>query len=157
MKQVLFGIAICLVVTLSFLLGRRVGRNGQIEPFPIKVDTLFIRDTIVATKPIYVTKRVVDSVLVPVGDTIRLRDTLYIALEREQVRWEDSLAVVWASGVRPQVDSVHHFREQVVITKETPVPVRSRWGIGINAGYGFGKNGLSPYVGVGVSYNLLSF
>ena len=31
------------------------------------------------------------------------------------------------------------------------------FGIGFNAGYGISKNGLSPYIGVGINYNLLKF
>lgn len=33
----------------------------------------------------------------------------------------------------------------------------TRWGIGINAGYGVTKSGLSPYFGIGGSYNLIRF
>jgi hypothetical protein len=123
------------------------------------VDTLFIRDTIKVTEPKFITKRVVDSIPYPVGDTIRMRDTLFMILEREQIRWEDSLAVVYASGIHPQVDSVIHFTQTQIITKEIPViqVKRTRWGIGVQGGYGIGKDGLTPWVGVGVSYNLVSW
>ena len=120
---------------------------------------MFIRDTIKVTEPVYVTRKVVDSVLVPVVDTIRYRDTLYVFLEREQIRWEDSLAVVYASGVRPEIDSVIHYAERMVIVKEIPVVrvKKTRWGIGIQAGAGATRDGLTPYIGVGVSYNILSW
>ena len=100
-----------------------------------------------------------DSVPYSVTDTIRMRDTLFVLLEREQVTWEDSLARVYASGVNPQVDSVIHFTQEMVITKEIPViqVKKTRWGIGVQAGAGVGKDGLTPYVGVGVSYNILSW
>lgn len=129
------------------------------EPPTPMVDTLVIRDTFVVTEPKYVTRRVVDSVPYPVTDTIRMRDTLFVLLEREQVTWEDSLARVYASGVNPQVDSVIHFTQEMVITKEIPViqVKKTRWGIGVQAGAGVGKDGLTPYVGVGVSYNILSW
>lgn len=129
------------------------------EPPTPKVDTLVIRDTFIVTEPKYVTRRVVDSVPYPVTDTIRMRDTLFVLLEREQVTWEDSLARVYASGIDPQVDSVIHFTQEMVITKEIPViqVKKTRWGIGVQAGAGVGKEGLTPYVGVGVSYNILSW
>ncbi len=129
------------------------------EPPTPRVDTLVIRDTFVVTEPKYVTRRVVDSILVPVHDTTKIRDTLYAYLGREQVTWEDSLARVYASGVNPQVDSVIHFTQEMVITKEIPVihVKKTRWGIGVQAGAGVGKDGLTPYVGVGVSYNILSW
>ena len=52
-----------------------------------RVDTLVIRDTIKVTEAISMTKRVVDSIPYPVTDTLRLRDTIYVFLEREQIRW----------------------------------------------------------------------
>lgn len=158
-RYIILGLWIAVAILISFFAGRRWGRNspvGQLEP---KVDTLVVRDTIKVAEPVDVTKRVVDSVAYPVTDTIRMRDTLYVLLEREQIRWEDSLAVVYASGVRPQVDSVIHFTRDLIITKEIPViqVKRTRWGIGVQAGVTGSKTGVMPYVGVGVSYNLLSW
>ena len=154
---ILIGVGLAVAVLLGFLVGQRCPRNGGGETPTTKVDTLVIRDTIKVTEPIYVTKRVVDSIPYPVTDTLRMRDTLYVFLEREQIRWEDSLALVYASGVMPQVDSVIHHTQSLIITKEIPVIKKTRWGLGVQAGVGAGKGGLSPYVGVGVSYNLLSW
>ena len=154
---ILIGVGLAVAVLLGFLIGQRCPRNGGGETPTIKVDTLVIRDTIKVTEAISVTKRVVDSIPYPVTDTLRLRDTLYVFLEREQIRWEDSLAVVYASGVMPQVDSVIHHTESLIITKEIPVIKKTRWGLGVQAGVGAGKGGLTPYLGVGVSYNLLSW
>ena len=154
---ILISVGLAVAVLLGFLVGQRCPRNGGGETPTIKVDTLFIRDTIKVTEAISVTKRVVDPIPYPVTDTLRLRDTLYVFLEREQIRWEDSLAVVYASGVIPQVDSVIHHTQSLIITKEIPVIKKTRWGLGVQAGVGAGKGGLTPYVGVGVSYNLLSW
>lgn len=158
-KYILTGIGVAVAILILFLFDRIIPRNAPQEPQSIRVDTLFIRDTIKVTEPVYVTRRMVDSVLVPVTDTIRLRDTLYVFLEREQIRWEDSLSVVYASGVRPEIDSVIHYAERMVIVKEIPVVrvKKTRWGVGIQAGAGATRDGLTPYVGVGVSYNLLSW
>lgn len=158
-KYILTGIGVAVAILILFLFDRIIPRNSPQEPQSVRVDTLFIRDTIKVTEPVYVTRRMVDSVLVPITDTIRLRDTLYVFLEREQIRWEDSLSVVYASGVRPEIDSVIHYAERMVIVKEIPVVrvKKTRWGVGIQAGAGATKDGLTPYVGVGVSYNLLSW
>ena len=154
---ILIGVGLAVAVLLGFLVGQRCPRNGGRETPTIKVDTLVIRDTFKVTEPIYVTKRVVDSIPYPVTDTLRLRDTLYVFLEREQIRWEDSLSVIYASGVMPKVDSVIHHTESLIITKEIPVIKKTRWGLGVQAGMGAGKGGLTPYVGVGISYNLISW
>lgn len=140
-----------------FLAGRKTARRGGESTIVVRVDTLVIRDTIVSYKPKYITKRVVDTAYVPVTDTIRKQDTLFLALPREQVTWEDSLARVYASGIDPKVDSVMHYRTELVIDHIVPVKVQSRWGIGVQGGYGLSKDGLTPYVGVGVSYNLLAW
>ena len=155
----MMGVGIAVAVLLLFWADRRIPRNAPGEPQTIKVDTLVIHDTIKVTEPVSVTKTVVDSVLVPVTDTIRLRDTLYVFMEREQVRWEDSLAVVYASGIDPQVDSVIHFTRDQIIIKEIPVikVKKSRWRLGVQAGATAGKDGVIPYVGVGVSYNILTW
>ena len=154
---ILIGVGLAVAVLLGFLVGQRCPSNGGGETPTPKVDTLVIRDTFKVTEPIYVTKRVVDSIPYPVTDTLRFRDTLYVILEREQIRWEDSLAIVYASGVMPQIDSVIYHTENLIITKEIPVIKKTRWGLGVQAGVGAGKGGLTPYVGVGVSYNLLSW
>ena len=158
-KYILTGIGVAVAILILFLFDRKIPRNVPQEPQSARVDTLFIRDTIKVTDPKFITRRVVDSVLVPVTDTIRLRDTLYVFLEREQIRWEDSLSVVYASGVRPEIDSVIHYAERMVIVKEIPVVrvKKTRWGVGIQAGAGATRDGLTPYVGVGVSYNILSW
>ena len=158
MKDFLIPFFTILVLTcLSFYAGRKTAKPDQIETITERVDTLVIRDTVKSLQPIYVTRRTVDSVLIPVTDTFRVTDTLYVVLEREQVTWEDSLSRVYASGIRPQVDSVIHYRDRMVITRETVIKTHSRWGVGIQGGVGVGKDGLTPYLGVGVSYNLITF
>ena len=149
--------ALLIVGAAGFVAGRKTAKTGGFEPISERGDTLVIRDTIVAYKPKYITKRVVDSVLVPVPEYIERNDTIYAVLEREQVVWEDSLARVYASGINPEVDSVFHYRAEKVINHIVPVKVQSRWGLGVQGGVGFGKDGLTPYVGVGVSYNILSW
>lgn len=148
---------VLIVGAVCFVAGRKTAKTGRFEPISERVDTLVIRDTIVAYKPQYITKRVVDSVLVPVPEYIERNDTIYAVLEREQVMWEDSLARIYASGINPQVDSVMHYRTEKVINHIIPVKVNPKWGIGIQGGVGVGKGGLTPYVGVGVQYNILTW
>lgn len=158
-KGVLVVMGVVVAILIGFLVGRRCGRTRPGEPPAPRVDTLLIRDTFKVTEPKKETIKVVDSVLVPVTDTIRVTDTLYVILERQQVTWEDSLARVYASGIDPHVDSVIHFTGKMVITREIPVieVKKTKWGLGVQAGVGAGKDGLTPYLGVGVSYNILSW
>ena len=150
-------IVIFLISFCAFVAGRKTAKTDAGETIITRVDTLVIRDTFTVYKPKYVTRREVDSVLVPVHDTTKIRDTLYAYLVRSQLTWEDNLVRVYASGIDPKVDSVTHFAEQTVIERETVIRKDSRWGIGIQGGVGAGKGGLTPYIGVCVQYNLLSW
>lgn len=158
------GIVISFIVAiiLSYITGRRNGLNSAVEGKVERVDTLYVRDTITQYKPILEERVVLKKVPVIVTDTLRIHDTLYVYLEREQVVWQDSLSRVYASGIMPQIDSVIHYTNERIITKEVTISVKKpcRWGLGIHAGYGvqFGKKiTASPYIGVGVSYNILSW
>ena len=162
-QYILTGVGIAVAVLIGFLIGQKHPQKLPVEPIKEKVDTLLIFDTITLTKPVFVEKIQLDSVYMPVTDTLWKHDTLYVYLEREQIQWQDSLCRVYASGINPQVDSVTHFVQETIITREisVPVKVKSRWGLGIQVGYGAGVNGkqvyLTPYVGMGISYNILSW
>ena len=162
-QYILTGVGIAVAVLIGFLIGQKHPQKLPVKPIKEKVDTLLIFDTITLTKPVFVEKIQLDSVYMPVTDTLWKHDTLYVYLEREQLQWQDSLCRVYASGINPQVDSVTHFVQETIITREisVPVKVKSRWGLGIQVGYGAGVNGkqvyLTPYVGVGISYNILSW
>lgn len=162
-QYILTGVGIAVAVLIGFLIGQQHPQKLPVEPIKEKVDTLLIFDTITLTKPVFVEKIQLDSVYMPVTDTLWKHDTLYVYLEREQIQWQDSLCRVYASGINPQVDSVTHFVQETIVTREisVPVKVKSRWGLGIQVGYGAGVNGkqvyLTPYVGVGISYNILSW
>lgn len=162
-QYILTGVGIAVAVLIGFLIWQKHPQKSPVEPIKEKVDTLLIFDTITLTKPVFVEKIQLDSVYMPVTDTLWKHDTLYVYLEREQIQWQDSLCRVYASGINPQVDSVTHFLQETIINREisVPVKVKSRWGLGIQVGYGAGINGkqvyLTPYVGVGISYNILSW
>lgn len=125
-------------------------------------DTLTVRDTIVEKYPLYVTHTVVDTMLVAVRDTVMVRDTAYVVVEREQRHYQGDDYDAWVSGWRPALDSIRVYPETRYITSEyISVTSRKRWGIGIQAGYGVslpgGKTQIAPYIGVGISYNFLRF
>ena len=59
----------------------------------------------------------------------------------------------WVSGYDAQLDSIHVFRETIKETK-TIYAKPKKFHIGLQAGYGITNKGLSPYIGIGVSYRL---
>lgn len=160
---ILLLLSIVAALLIGVLIGGEHPLKRPIEPMNKKVDTLFVHDTITLSKPVFVERVKLDSVLVPVFDTLRIQDTMYVYMEREQIQWQDSLCRVYASGVMPHVDSVKHYVCDKIVTIETKVPVKvkTHWGLGVNAGYGVGLHGkqvyFTPYVGIGISYNILSW
>jgi hypothetical protein len=126
------------------------------------VDTLFICDTIVQEKAIYMDRVVIEKVHVPATDTLWKHDTLYILMDREQLVWQDSLSKVYASGIQTEIDSVHHFVRERVVTREVfnVVKKHCKWGVGVQLGYGMqvGQQvSVSPYIGIGLTYNIISW
>ena len=162
-KRIVYAVvAVIMALLLSYVIGRRDGFNSAVEGETEKVDTLYLRDTIVQYEPILEERVVLKKVPVPVTDTLRVHDTLYVYLDREQVVWQDSLSRVYASGILPQIDSVQHYITERIVTKEVTIHVKKpcRWGVGVHAGYGVQLGDqvrFAPYVGVGVSYNILSW
>lgn len=177
---IVMGVGLAVAVLLGFLVGQRCPRNAQGETPTQKVDTLFIRDTNSFTDPkkepspdvlikeipvpVYVAdSSAIDSLLNECARLERVADSLQLVLLREQRHYSDSTFDAWVSGIDPRLDSIKTYQTNMVITKEIPViqVKKTRWGLGIQAGIGTGMNGkqvyLTPYVGVGISYNILSW
>lgn len=150
------------IITLlaCFLLAKC--REGENEPpqehIVARADTLYVRDTVTVYKPSKVTRTIKDTVKVIVKETQidTVHDTIYAYLPQENIVWQDDRCIVYAHGISPQVDSVTHFNSNMVVTK-TVTNKPKRWGIGINAGLGLSKDGISPYIGAGISYNIIRF
>ena len=123
-----------------------------------RVDTLYVRDTLTVYKPSKVTRTVKDTMRVIVKETQidTMHDTVFVYLPQESIVWQDDRCIVYAHGINPQVDSVTHFSSGAVVTR-TVTGRPKRWGIGVSAGYGMSKDGLSPYIGLGISYNIIRF
>ena len=155
------GIISIALLAVTFFVGFRIGR-GDAPEVQYQTDTLMVRDTITIEKPVVEERILLQEVFLPVRDTIIVRDTIYAVFQKEQVIWRDSLSAVYASGVMPEVDSVKHFTSEKIVREKEVIEIkkRSRWSIGIQAGYGIGLSGdvrMTPYVGIGVSYNLLGW
>lgn len=155
------GAALALAVIL-LLSGYLLGRRACHVPAPEKIvqtDTLRIRDTLFVERPVPVEVRVVDTMLVAVTDTVTVGDTVYLSLPREVKVYGDSTYTAQVSGYRPALDWIEVYPQTVYLTKVVKTQDVRRWGVGLQAGYGAyaagGQVRLSPYVGVGISYDIL--
>ena len=122
---------------------------------------MVIHDTITREMPVYITNTRVRTEYVLVRDTLRLHDTLFVPITIEKRVYKDSLYRAEISGYKPSLDKIEIYQQTRTITKVEQVLVKDkkRWGLGIQAGYGVGIHSgvvyTTPYIGVGVSYNLL--
>ena len=153
-----------LILAIPFLVGFLIGYSSHFrrpgETLVERVDTLTVHDTITLEKPVFVDRYLLrtDTVKLAVHDTTLRVDSVLVDVPIERrIYQEDSLYRAVVSGYRPSLDSLMVYRTTTEITKFVAVPQKKRWGIGVHAGYGFSRQGISPYVGVGVSYNLINF
>lgn len=88
------------------------------------------------------------------GDTIHVGDTV---LPVEQKIYRDSDYTAYVSGYMPVLDSISLYPRTVTVTNEiyrTMQVKPRRWSLGITAGYGLSKDGLSPAIVAGISYRI---
>ena len=183
-KKITFCFSVLLILANFFMVGFIIGQKHPqklpVEQIKKKVDTLFVRDTNSFTEPkkepspdviikeipipVYVAdSSAIDSLLNECARLKRVGDSLHLVLLRVQRHYSDSTFDAWVSGIDPRLDSIKTYQTNMVITKEIPViqVKKTRWGLGIQAGFGAGLAGThvyyTPYVGVGLSYNILSW
>lgn len=91
-------------------------------------------------------------------DTIYASDSCWHL--REYRVYEDSNYYAKISGISPRLDEIRVYPRTIHQTQYIYRDIISKpkkWGIGVSAGYGIGKNGFSPVLAVTVNYNLFQF
>ena len=61
------------------------------------------------------------------------------------------------SGYQPSLDSITIHAPRTIITNNPPAAKSKPWGIGIAAGIGAGRGGITPFIGITLQYSLLRF
>lgn len=155
-------ILFCLAIALSIVVGAAClrygyqrGKRDALAGLKPQRDTIILRDTITRVKPIFV--EINGEIRT---DTLWLHDTLALPVPIEQKVYADSDYRAVVSGWHASLDTISVYPKTIVITEITPVEIPAapkRWGLGIAAGYGASKDGLSPYIGVGISYSILQW
>ena len=160
-EQLIYVIALALLV-LAFGLGRYTAEPVRIVEERERIDTLVIRDTLTEYQPKLVHVYTRDTIRIPIREIVH--DTVAVYLPRETKIYEDSRYRAEVSGYQPSLDRIDIFTQTQVVTNVTQVvKQKTRWGIGISAGYGFSINRTehairpAPYIGIGIQYNLISW
>lgn len=160
MRTTLFTLAAFSLLVSAYCLGLRRGK-GQTPPPEIVRDTVTLRDTVRVEVPKVVTSYIVDTLTLEVL-TVQ-HDTVVAMLPREEVTYQDSTYTAIVSGIRPKLEYLAIYPEvkTITVTERYEVPKATRWGLGLQAGWGGvlagGKLATGPYLGVGISWNLATW
>lgn len=118
----------------------------------IEYDTMYIQryDTI------RLIKCQVDTITL--NDTTIIIDSVDVVVPIELKQFSDTLQNV---GISLEIKGFNCEIDNLYIKNFLSVPTQKnepkRWGLGVQLGVGGCKDGFSPYIGVGLNYNLFSF
>ena len=142
-------ILVLILCLLCFLIGRYTKRI-DVE-HTSSYDTLIVVDTVRDSIPFPVKEVVTKYVSLSPDTVIKYLkgDTIYLPIIQKEFSTPDYRA--WVSGYNAALDSIDVFPKTTYITKTV---MSRKWGLGVIGGYGIGRNGLSPYVGLGIYYRI---
>ena len=118
-------------------------------------DTLVLTDTIIKFQPKPYKVTIIDTIYIP-QQPQQPQQPQIDTLIRQEVIYKDSTYMAVVGGIEPYLKSIEIYPKTIYVNNNTTttIKVRSRFGLGVQAGYGLSRNGLQPYFGVGVQYNL---
>lgn len=121
-------------------------------------DTLVLTDTIIKFQPKPYKVTIIDTIYIP-QQPQQPQQPQYDTLIRQEVIYKDSTYTAVVGGIEPYLKSIEIYPKTIYVNNNTTttIKVRSRFGLGLQAGYGLGRNGLQAYVGIGVQYNLIQW
>lgn len=135
----------------------------SLAPRPIAIQTEVVRDTITMREVVADTvtiSRVVYRDLPRVErdttylrDTTYVRDTVMVAVPLSLYTFEEEEWRAEVEGYAVTLQEVEVYPRTIVQRVTEP----SRWGVGVQLGTTLTKEGLSPYLGVGVQYTLFGW
>lgn len=166
--SVLLGVSIALNITQCHngVVGTRDGPLTDTIPvydtipylFPVPVDSVVLRYE-TKTLPLLPKEAIEDTLnLTAVVDQLvtENQDSATVIIPITQKIYSDSTYRAYVSGYNPVLDSIQIFHRTDRIYIRSPTK-QKRWGLGIQLGIGVTPARAEPYIGIGVSYNLLSF
>jgi hypothetical protein len=178
MKYIVYIAAVVEFVALLYLVLSPWGKEGERT---VVRDTLTVTDTIAYYQPIakdssvvrYVTRVLplkkdtnsfhsVNSVDGCVPPCALSDDSGSAAVEIPiiQKKYEGADYRAYVSGYEPQLDSIFVYGKTVTIRETVTLKEKKKhWHIGITGGYGFGlhENAMGAFIGLGLTYSLISF
>ena len=155
-KYILLGVIAGIVI---FLLNGWASCHRTTDKEVITItDTLVLTDTIIKFQPKPYKVTIIDTIYLP-QQPQQPQQPQIDTLIRQEVTYKDSTYTAVVGGIEPYLKSIEIYPKTIYVNNNTTttIKVRSRFGLGVQAGYGLSRNGLQPYVGVGVQYNLIQW
>ena len=113
----------------------------------IRYDTVIPRDSVIISYQVVKLPVLPDTTLEKALDST-VRDSAEVVIPITQKHYKEVDFEAWVSGYRAELDSFHIFSKGFYLKEKVK---RKRWGIGLQAGYGYPTGW---YVGAGVTFNL---
>lgn len=163
MKRKAIGILILALLALGFyLMGYFRARDHFRDTTKmVQVDTVTRYDTICIPAPVEIRyEKLTETLILPKVDTLRLRDTVYLVVNREIKEYRDSLFYARVSGYEPSLEYIEVYPKTVVISKtETTTLEPSPWHVSLDMGLDYSRMDakyISPNIGAEIGYKRLS-
>lgn len=177
MKKAVIILALLLAISAAYniiYICARVsgGEKEQARPDTVRlVDTLRyvspapVSDTIVryvrVTAPIAPQPPDTAARAVAATDTTRsingIADTAAVIIPITSRTYSTPEFTATVSGYLPSLDSITIHAPRTIITNNPPAAKSKPWGIGIAAGIGAGRGGITPFIGITLQYSLIRF
>lgn len=152
-------VMMAIIMLLSLGLGYNIGKcHEQRQSVPPTVDTISIVtvDTVVIDRPVLVNHYIYKVDTLVASDTLMRHDTIYTLLPRERQVYSDTLFRAVISGVRPSLDSISIYGRTKTINSVVTLRTTPKWGLGLQLGLTY-NNRVTPYIGLGLQYNFLTW
>lgn len=151
---------LCYLIIAALALLLIISRRNDARNVNKDVDTITITNTVrkIQVDTMYILSPQPYLSWIDNSDTIHASDTCCHL--REYKEYRDSSYYAKVSGVAPRLDEIRVYPRTIYQTEYIYRDITQkpkRWGIGLSAGYGIGRNGLSPILAVTVNYNLFQW
>lgn len=175
MKKAVIILALLLAISAAYniiYIRARVsgGADGQARP-----DTVRLVDTMRYVSPAPVRDTIIRYVRVPVelprpdnpanpGNSAEsdekaaaAADTAAVIIPITSRTYSTPEFTAIVSGYQPSLDSITIHAPRTIITNNPPAAKSKPWSIGIAAGIGAGRGGITPFIGITLQYSLIRF
>ena len=167
---VMWGVVVCLCLMKC----GSTPNDKRLFEEEIKRDTVVVHDTIVEIEPVPVNTEVTENIKrkLPLAKpdttpstkdfypkTDIFRDSVEVEIPITQVEYADSNYRAWVSGYEPRLDSIYLYQQREIVTIEKTVTKykNKHWHIGPTIGYGYTPKGFEPFIGISLTYSIISF